>query len=132
MLYKNNIPIVLLRPPVSISTSTWHISNAPPLGLAYLAGALLKENYSIKVIDALGESLNEYGPTKNPRVYYRGLSIDKILNRIPEHTELLMVTCMFSIDWNHIAQIIKAIKSKFPNITIVAGGEHIWPYPNFY
>jgi len=123
--------IVLLRPPVSISTATWHISNAPPLGMAYLCASLKQNNFQVKVIDALGEDLENYGPTKNNKIFYRGLSPEAIIKAIPNTSKLLMVSCMFSIDWNHVREIIIKIKQEFPNLTILVGGEHITAIPKY-
>ena len=41
------------------------------------------------------------------------------------------VTCMFTQDWPWIRQLLSAIRERFPNVLLVAGGEHITALPEF-
>jgi len=60
---------------------------------------------------------------------YQGLSIEEILERIDTNVDLLGVSCMFSSEWVHTKRIIKAIKRKFPELSIIVGGEHATALP---
>jgi len=116
--------ILLVRPPSVFSASTFSAPVTMPLGNAYLSANLLKHGHLVTNLDALGEDINHIGLSYHPRVRYRGLSTQKILDRITERPDGVGVSVMFSQDWPHIEDMINAIHAKFPDVPIVAGGEH--------
>jgi anaerobic magnesium-protoporphyrin IX monomethyl ester cyclase len=122
-MINQNTRFALMEPPGVLSKFAPQHSHAPPLGLAYIAEKLIVEGYEFDVIDSLGEGIDHYDSTDNPRVLYRGLSIDQILARIPKNCELLMISAMFTMAWNHTKRIIQEVKKAYPNIKILLGGE---------
>ena len=72
----------------------------PPLGLAYIAAAVREAGFAYQVIDAAGEALDDIAryPDRND-LMEQGLSTGEIAERIPEDTEVIGVTCMFSTLW---------------------------------
>jgi anaerobic magnesium-protoporphyrin IX monomethyl ester cyclase len=116
--------ILLIRPASVFSASTYSAPVTMPLANAYLSASLLKHGHQVTNIDALGEDINHIGVSYHPRVRYRGLSTGKILERITERPDGIGVSVMFSQDWPHIEDMINAIHSKFPDVPILAGGEH--------
>jgi anaerobic magnesium-protoporphyrin IX monomethyl ester cyclase len=95
-----------------------------PLANAYLSANLLKHGHQVSNIDALGEDINHMDVSYHPHVRYRGLSTEKILERITERPDGIGISVMFSQDWPHIEDMINAIHAKFPDVPILAGGEH--------
>jgi len=95
-----------------------------PLANAYLSANLLKHGHRVTNIDALGEDIDHIDVSYHPHVRYRGLSTEKILERITERPDGIGVSVMFSQDWPHIEDMINAIRAKFPDVPILAGGEH--------
>jgi len=95
-----------------------------PLATAYLSANLLKHGHRVTNIDALGEDIDHIGASYHPRVRYRGLSTGGILDRISEKPDGVGVSVMFSQDWPHVEQVINALHAKFPDVPILAGGEH--------
>jgi len=104
----------------------------PPIGLAYIAATLRKKGYTYKVIDMAGEAFNQVVSFKKRRNYcILGLSIEQVLNRIPENTDIIGFSCMFSPHWPLLRDLVDRIRNRFPHIFMVAGGEHVTALPEF-
>jgi radical SAM superfamily enzyme YgiQ (UPF0313 family) len=54
-----------------------------------------------------------------------GLRSEEIVDRIEGRPDFIGVSCMFSQDWPEIRRLIQLVRRRFPNVPIVAGGEHI-------
>lgn len=117
--------VTLINPPSLIGKYNYSAFTHPPLGLAYLAACLRQKNHIVRVVDAVGEGISRF--TIYPgskRFLVQGLSVTDILNRIPPETGLIGISCMFSHTWPLVRQLIRDIKNTFPDIPIIAGGEH--------
>jgi len=123
--------ITLIRPPIFSSISSFSAPVTPPLALAYLSASLKKEGFSVASIDAVGEAINQIYLFEKPEGRVRGLSIEKILQRIPRETDLIGISCMFSQEWPFVKSLVKFIGLKFPDTPLVLGGEHISAMPEF-
>lgn len=124
------LPIVLLRLPMVVPKWAHSSSICPPLGLAYLAGALRKDGFKIRSVDALGEAPFQRLVLENPNFLTYGLSTPEIIDRIGR-CDVLGVSVMFSHEWPVAKSIIQAIHEVNPNLTIICGGEHISATPDF-
>jgi radical SAM superfamily enzyme YgiQ (UPF0313 family) len=104
----------------------------PPIGLAYIAAILKRDGYVYKVIDMAGEALNQIISSEKKKNYYiQGLSIEKGISLIPENTDIVGFSCIFSPHWPLLRDLVKQIRERFPSIFMVAGGEHITALPEF-
>ena len=117
--------VTLLRPPAISTRFTYTIGVVLPLGPAYIAATLLEAGHRVAVIDALGEAPLERGTTTQPNLIYHGLSIAEIVERIDPATDALGISVMFSQQWPHVEDIIRAIHARFPDLPIFIGGEHV-------
>jgi radical SAM superfamily enzyme YgiQ (UPF0313 family) len=100
----------------------------PSLGLAYLLGSLKEHGHQVSAIDAFSEDVNRFAVITNSRVkgiLINGIGADRIVSMISKHTDVIGVTCMFSNEWLYTRYIINKIKVNFPEVPIIAGGEHI-------
>ena len=98
----------------------------PSIGLAYIAGYLRQYGYDPCIIDGMVEALNEVWPLKNfPGILCQGLRFSEIIARVPKETKIIGVSAMFSGEWPAVRDFIFEIKKHFPNVIMVAGGEHI-------
>lgn len=97
---------------------------APPIGLAYLAGSLKKNNLKCHIIDATGENLDQIFKPDHVDAFAVGLKNTEIVEKIPDQSDIIGLSCMFSSSWNHDISLIKLIHNKFPYAKIVLGGEH--------
>lgn len=118
--------ITLIRPPHIIPTVTFSAhSGVPPLGMAYLAGALHEAGIQFTVIDSIGEGLSSLSYSEKLDAHILGLTFEEIIERIPENSKYIMLSLMFSNEWFAHSELIQMIKFKFPNSIIVVGGESV-------
>ncbi len=68
-------PVVLVRPPMCFSRSTYSAPVTPPLALAYLAAALEQRGYSVVCIDGVGEAPEKLRVHEELDCYLRGISL---------------------------------------------------------
>lgn len=122
--------VTLLRPPIVSSRSSFSIPVTPALAIAYLAASLEQAGYETDAIDAIGEDIHNLEHHDRGR-RSQGLSFDRIIERIDPRTDILGVSIMFSQEWPIIRELIRRIRSAYPGVTIVAGGEHITALPEF-
>ena len=108
--------IILINPPfedeysVGSSKSIKYVLNViPPLGLAYLAAALEKGGFSVRIIDGFVEDIN----------------ISEIISSQPDIIGLTATTPTF----NSALSIAKRIRENLPSATIILGGAHITAMP---
>ena len=123
--YKN---IVLIRPHMLIPKFSFTGLTTPPLGLAYIAAAAENHGHKVKIIDAVGEGIDKYTLYQTD-YYIHGLNAEEIVKRIPNNTDIIGFSCMFSHEFPIYKNLINIIKKDFPNSLIVAGGEHITGLP---
>lgn len=117
--------ITLIRPaPVTSPSNFVGAQASPSLALALLAAVAAERGHAVTAIDAEGEALGQYTPVPGTPYFTHGLDASQILGRIPAHTRLIGVSCMFSNDWIHHRQVVNAIHAQFPDVPILVGGEH--------
>lgn len=118
--------VLLIRPPYVIPyTSVFGNSGTPPLGLTYIAAALKSDGHEVICIDAFAEDMDAFQPIDNSNFLTNGLSIEKIIARIPHDTKVVGLSCMFSNEWINSSRLIRAIKVSRPDLFLVLGGEHV-------
>ena len=124
--------ITLLRPPtVTAAATLTAATGSPPIGCAYLSAFLKREGYEVTVIDALGEAMDQFTRIGRTSFYANGLRIGEVLARIPEHTDFIGVSCMFSNDWLFHRRILNAIAESRPEVPLFVGGEHASAVPEY-
>jgi radical SAM superfamily enzyme YgiQ (UPF0313 family) len=121
--------LTLIRPPLQVPRYQFAIFELPPIGLAYLAAAARGAGHGVSVIDALGEAPAQPVPGHTEHLIGRGLRFDEIFARVPPDAELFGVSCMFSQDWPYLRDLLHQLRLCFPDVPIVAGGEHVTALP---
>jgi radical SAM superfamily enzyme YgiQ (UPF0313 family) len=119
--------VTLIRPPVLYPKfrPSSSVNAIPPLGLAYVAGALRGSGHEVTCVDAPGEAHTRFRIcAQDPSLLQNGLNTPEIVARIPVSTEVIGISCMFSFDWFYIIELIREIRAKFPTQFLVLGGEH--------
>jgi radical SAM superfamily enzyme YgiQ (UPF0313 family) len=125
--------IALINPPgfKSLSGLQTHAPN-PPLGLAYVAGALKAAGLPYRVIDAAGEALHQIRAYPDrPDFLVQGLLPDEVIARIPAGTRAIGITCLFSSLWPVARDLAARARRRFPEAVLVLGGEHGTAVPEF-
>jgi len=124
--------VTFVRGPIVCTERSLNNPAVPSISLAYLTAYLQKADVSVDWVDAVGEGLDEYWPIREfPDYMAMGLTIDEIVARIPEKTDMVAVNAMFSGEWPLTRIMIEAIRSRFPSMIIIAGGEHITALTEF-
>ncbi len=122
----------LIRCPTITTVGAVGQDAVPPLGLAYIAGALQAAGHEVRAVDAVGEAVHQYSRTPgSSRALIHGLSIDEIVARIEPTTDVVGVSCMFSVEWPIAEALLTAIRRALPQALIVVGGEHVTACPEF-
>ena len=128
----DRIKPVLFRTPLVVPKWSHTAPICPPLGLAYVAASLKQAGYDVRCVDALGEAPLQRIATENNKYLYYGLSIKEILQHLAfKEFNVLFVSLMFSHDWPMTKSFIKTIKTIYPEVTTICGGEHISACPKF-
>ena len=115
--------ILLLSPPYVLFPRETKFAS-PPLGLSYIAALLEKNNYEVKIIDAVVEAYKTVTGYDNGTSVY-GMSKNDILNTLDEYQpDVLGISFIFSTLNAVLSELGPLIKEKFPRIKIVLGGTH--------
>jgi anaerobic magnesium-protoporphyrin IX monomethyl ester cyclase len=124
--------VTLIRPPVVyhelVLASAW---GSPPLVLAALNAVLRDDGYQVTIIDAFGEDFDHFERVEKTPFFFNGLNIGAILDRVPEHTDFIGLSCMFSNEWIYHKKVINALTDHFPGVPVVVGGEHASAIPEY-
>src|SRR6185369_15402198 len=118
--------ITLINPPSIKTFSGLQMQTPnPPLGLAYIAAAVKEAGFDYHVIDGTGEALDSIRPYPDRSDFMtQGLSYEEIVSRIPPHTDVIGIGCMFSTLWPLTRGVSEAVRARFPDALLVLGGEH--------
>lgn len=126
--------VTLIRPPsVSFPKSLSGHGPVPPIGVAYLAAVLRQGGHRVDVIDAPGEAIDEHHDftTAIGTLRSTGLTPEAVVDRIPADVQIIGVTNMFLHEWPQVLQILELARARFPEATLVVGGENAtayWPW----
>lgn len=115
--------VCLIRPPIVVPVKNIMVLYTPPIGLAYVAGAVRAAGFDVTFIDALGEALNVRTAWKHDTILH-GMLFQDIIAAIPKDVGLIGVHAGFTFDWPACRHLIGMIREAFPDVLIVAGGEH--------
>lgn len=115
---------MLLRGPLVFARDSVSSPVTMPLSLAYLAASLLEAGHEVSVLDSLVEGLTSIRTSYGPEVSYRGLSNEEIIARIHGRPDAIGITTMFSQEWPHLDEMIRAIHAAYPDVPMIMGGEH--------
>lgn len=119
--------VTLICPP-NVVPGHFLLSVRPPTpatSVPYLVSSLVHAGHEARAIDALGLALKKIRPLQGTDLYIRGLLAEEIVEMISPTTDVVGISCMFSNEWLYVKRIIQAIRERFPDKTIVVGGEHI-------
>jgi anaerobic magnesium-protoporphyrin IX monomethyl ester cyclase len=116
--------VCLLKSPALLKAFALSTLTAPPIGIAYLAGTLRNAGVAFQLLDAVGEAIDQIVPLEFCEGYGIGLTMDEIVERIDPNADIIGLSCMFSSSWPYDRRLIDKIRVRFPNASIVVGGEH--------
>lgn len=120
--------VCLVRPPILVPRQNPIVQFTPPLGVAYVAGALRAAGLDVCVVDGLGASLDTRHESEGDCFLY-GLRLDDVVAAIPADSDIVGVSAAFSFEWPTCKQLIARIRQRFPDALLVGGGEHVTALP---
>lgn len=134
--------ITLINPPClkNFSGIQPAMTANPPLGLAYISASLMKAGLAHDVIDGAGLALDTVRPYEGPdgepglefdNLKLQGLRPQEIAERVPDDTDIVGLSCMFSLSWPISRDIAKFVRARFPNALLVLGSEHGTAFPDY-
>lgn len=100
-----------------------------PLGLAYVAGAVLRAGHEVSVVDGFflgSDRWHPYGP-----IVARGLGNAETADLIDPSVDVVGISIMFSVDWLLVVDLVSHIRRRLPHVRVVLGGEHVTALPTF-
>jgi anaerobic magnesium-protoporphyrin IX monomethyl ester cyclase len=118
--------VALVRPPIVSAKRAFNNEATPCIGLAYISGYLKAKGYATQIVDGIAEGLNRFWDViEFPGYHCQGLTIDEIVGRIDPRARVIGFSAMFSGEWPITRSLIRAVRRRFPDALLVAGGEHI-------
>lgn len=115
--------VQLIHPPAHVNpTALTALRPAPPLGLAYVARALRDAGHEVSVLDCLMEAPDQV--SQDGPISRLGLRDEEILDRLDPTADVFGISNMWTYAWPFLRPLVRAIKERHPQITIVCGGEH--------
>lgn len=124
------IHVTLVRAPLISRDGALNNEASPAIGMAYVAGYLKRFGYEVDWIDGTAEGLNQvHDLPDHPGFQIQGITVEEVVERIPEHTDVIAFGSMFSAEWVLLRDLINATRGRFPDKLFVAGGEHFTALP---
>lgn len=124
--------VCLIRPGLVTTEGAIGVEIILPLGVAYLAAYLREKGFDVSFVDAVGEDMEAYSAIPElANGVFRGMPDERTVARIPEDVDVIGVSCMFSVNWVVARRLIQAIRRRFPNATLLIGGEHATALPEY-
>ena len=120
--------IYLINPSRLLTLTSISLRATPPLGLAYIAGALKRAGHHVEVIDAIALAPETFTSFQGDIVLH-GLHDSEIVQHISPDVDVIGVGCMFSNNWLANRRLINFLASSFPKAKIILGGEHATAVP---
>ena len=123
--------VSLIRLPLVAPAGSLNNEPTPPLGLAYLAGALKRAGFSVQGIDATGQALDRIRRVPGKQLQINGIDIEDAVGQIDLDAKVIAVAAMFSHEWTVVRGAIEAIRTRCPNSAVIVGGEHASAVPEY-
>lgn len=122
--------VCLIRPPIVVPAHNITSMFTPPVGLAYVAGALRAAGHEVVAIDGVGASLDTRHPAEND-CYLYGLALPEAVDRVPADVDVIGVAAGFSFEWPTCRRLGDKLRERFPKVLLIVGGEHLTAMPEY-
>ena len=120
--------VCLVRPPILVPDNNPIVQFTPPIGVAYVAGALRAEGIEVTVVDGLGEALDQRHEAEHDCHLY-GLHPEDLVAMVPRDARIIAISAAFTFEWPTCRDLIARLRAHTPKALLVAGGEHVTALP---
>ena len=119
---KKKAKVLLIQPPQLLLKNTIKRC-VPPLGMAYIAAVLERDNFDVKILDAYVEGYNNEKPSGE--FILVGLDWQEISGIVKNFDpQFVGISGMFDTQDQSVLNTCKIVKNVNPNIKIFIGGSH--------
>lgn len=120
---------MLIQPPAEVNTAIMDVVPCPPIGLAYIASVLRKNDLNVRILDAFVEGWQQSG-FSGEGIRRIGLSDSEIKDRIQAFgPEVVGISSIFTIQRKMAYNLAELCKKINPEIKVVFGGAHATALP---
>ena len=120
-----SLKVALVRAPLISREGALNNEASPAIGLAYIAGYLLKKGHKVEIVDGTAADLGIVRPLKEyPGFQIQGIELDELVESIPADADVIGFSSMFSCEWVLLKDLITRVRERFPLQLLVGGGEH--------
>ena len=104
--------VTLIAPNIVMQKGDFFGTGIPymPITLAYLAAYLRSKKVNVNVIDSFGE--NPFCVTDKGKHYVQGLRPEKIINRIKDDSDYVIISCERLVAHNSVLDIVSWVKKR--------------------
>jgi len=119
--------VCLINPPNVYSYEATTLIAIPPIGLAYIASNLTDSGADVRLLDGYAEFMGQHRRERYGGVScgVEGATTEELVDRIPNGTSMIGISCMFMHQWPLVREITTAIHRKHPDVPLLLGGEQI-------
>ena len=129
---KAKLRVALVRGAILFEEGALNNEASPAIGFAYISAYLVEHGYVVDIVDGIGEGLDSvHSLEKYPGFMIQGLTEQEIVDRIPADVDAIGFSGMFSGEWPVMRDLITAVRNRFPEALLVAGGEHASALPEY-
>lgn len=113
----------MINPPQVFTKNQVASGITPPLGIAYIAAVLEKNDIAVDIIDAVGLAPGTINAFEK-ETFVRGLSFADIVARLDDEVKIVGISNLFSFAYPVVQELCRQIRATGANIKIVLGGPH--------
>ncbi len=115
--------ILLIQPPYDLQPDDERQA-MPPLGLAYIAAVLQREEYEVRILDCVAEGFHHLLPLADGRRRH-GLDPESVKRELGDfQPKVVGVSCLFSAQSQAAHDTCALVKQILPEAVVVMGGAH--------
>lgn len=116
--------ILLIQPPAFSNNARTNMNPNAPLGIAYIASTLEREQFDVEILDAFIEGWEQDIRINDEKILV-GLTFDqikKVVTRV--NPDVVGVTSMFTSQRKNAHQVAQVVKEVDSRIVVIFGGAH--------
>jgi len=121
--------ILLIQPPAFSNNTRGDMNPNAPLGIAYIASMLEREQFEVQILDAFIEGWEQETRINDEKILV-GLTFDQIKRVVAQiDPDVVGITSMFTSQRKNAHQVARVIKEVDREIVVIFGGAHATSAP---